>query len=128
MARMPKLKIEDVTVQIVVLGMAIIGIFLGLWYLGVFTGYIPAVEPYIIGGLLIIWGSTLLAETLYEDGGIRGLSDLTPKSMIALVVAIITLIIGLTSFFGLTIPERLLGIVAIDFLAVSILLTVELYE
>jgi hypothetical protein len=128
----PQAKITNKTVLIMILGWSFAGIIVGLYMLGVFTGYVTTIEPFLLGMYALISGLALLAETVYEAPGIKGLDDLTPRNILSLIISFVSIIVGF-AYIGLlsntyTIPTNIVPLVAIVILAVSTFMAIETRE
>jgi len=125
-----KLKVESLTVQVFAVGLAIIGIMLGLFCLGFFGQ--ASLEPYLLAVLMFIYGGACLSESIWEDG-IKSVSDLKPLNIAGIILGILAILIGVLTFTGfniaaLTMGERLMGAVSILFFALSVFIVLELFE
>jgi len=128
----PSAKITNKAVMVMILGWSVTGVIVGLYMLGVFTGYVTTIEPLLLGMYAIISGSALLCETVYEPPGIKGLDDLTPRNIVSLIIAITSIIIGI-AYIGLLsqkyiIPTNIVPVVALVIIAVSIFMAIETRE
>jgi hypothetical protein len=113
-------------------GLAIIGIMLGLYCLGFFGQ--ASLEPYLLAVLMFIYGGACLSESIWEEG-IKSVSDLKPLNIAGIILGILAIIIGILSlpFIGFSITalamgERLMGAVSILFFALSVFVILELFE
>jgi len=127
-----KLKVESTTVQVIAVGMAVMGILLGVWCLGLLGT--TTLEPYLVAILMFIYGGACLSESIWEDG-IKGLGDLTPLNIAGIILGALAIIVGIVMlpFSGITLTttvvgERVMGALAILFFALSIFLVLELFE
>ena len=127
-----KLKVESTTVQVIVVGLAIIGILLAVWCLGLLGT--ATLEPYLVAILMFIYGGALLSESIWEDG-IKSLGDFTPLNIAGIILGVLAIIVGIVMlpFTGITLTttvvgERLMGALSILFFALSIFLVLELFE
>jgi hypothetical protein len=127
-----KLKVESLTVQVFAVGLAIIGIMLGLYCLGFFGQ--ASLEPYLLAVLMFIYGGACLSESIWEEG-IKSVSDLKPLDIAGIILGILAIIIGVLNFpfvgFSITalaMGERLMGAVSILFFALSVFIVLELFE
>jgi hypothetical protein len=127
-----KLKVESLTVQVFAVGLAIIGIMLGLFCLGLFGQ--ASLQPYLLAVLMFIYGGACLSESIWEEG-IKGVSDLKPLDIAGIILGILAIIIGILnlpfvgfSITALAIGERLMGAVSILFFALSVFVVLELFE
>jgi small-conductance mechanosensitive channel len=127
-----KLKVESLTVQVFAVGLAIIGIMLGLYCLGFFGQ--ASLEPYLLAVLMFIYGGACLSESIWEEG-IKSVSDLKPLDIAGIILGILAIIIGILNlpFVGFSITalamgERLMGAVSILFFGLSVFIVLELFE
>lgn len=127
-----KLRIENSTVQIFAVGMAIFGIMLALYSLGLFGT--ASLEPYMIALVCFIYGGACLSESIWEEG-IRSVSDLKPLDIAGIIFGVLAIIVGVVylPFLGITLTasvvgERVMGALAILFFALSIFIILELFE
>jgi len=127
-----KLKVESTTVQVLAVGLAVMGILLAVWCLGLLGT--TTLEPYLVALLMFIYGGACLSESIWEDG-IKGLGDLTPLNVAGIILGGLAIVVGIITlpFTGITFPttvvgERLMGALSILFFALSIFLVLELFE
>jgi len=127
-----KLKVESATVQVIAIGLAVIGIILGCNSLGLFGAV--KYESYIIAVLMFIYGGSCLTESIWEDG-IKGVKDLTPLNVAGIILGLLAIGVGIITlpFVGIELTativgERLMGALAILFFALSVFLILELFE
>jgi hypothetical protein len=125
-----KLKVESLTVQVFAVGLAIIGIMLGLFCLGFFGQ--ASLEPYLLAVLMFIYGGACLSESIWEEG-IKSVSDLKPLDIAGIILGILAILIGILPLVGINIAtlamgERLMGAVSILFFALSVFIVLELFE
>jgi hypothetical protein len=127
-----KLRVESLTVQIFAVGLAIIGIMLGCYSLGLFGT--ASFAPYLVAVIMFIYGGACLSESIWEEG-IKELKDLTPLNVAGIVLGALAIGVGIVTlpFIGITLTattvgERLMGALSILFFALSIFLILELFE
>ena len=127
-----KLKVESLTVQIFAVGLAIIGIMLGCYSLGLFGT--ASFAPYLVAVIMFIYGGACLSESIWEDG-VKSVSDLTPLNVAGLILGLLAIGVGIVTlpFIGIeltatVVGERLMGALAILFFALSVFLILELFE
>jgi hypothetical protein len=127
-----KLKVESLTVQIFAVGLAIIGIMLGCYSLGLFGT--ANFEPYLVAVIMFIYGGACLSESIWEEG-IKELKDLTPLNVAGIVLGALAIIVGIVTlpFIGIqltatVVGERIMGALSILFFALSVFLILELFE
>jgi hypothetical protein len=125
-----KLKVESLTVQVFAVGLAIIGIMLGLYCLGFFGQ--ASLQPYLLAVLMFIYGGACLSESVWEEG-VKSVSDLKPLDIAGIILGILAIIIGILPLVGIDITtlamgERLMGAVSILFFALSVFLVLELFK
>lgn len=127
-----KLRVESTTVQVFVVGMAVFGILLGLYTLGLFGT--ATLEPYMIALICFIYGGACLSESIWEEG-IKSVGDLKPLDIAGIIFGILAIIVGIVylPFTGISLTasvvgERVMGALSILFFALSIFILLELFE
>jgi hypothetical protein len=127
-----ELKVESLTVQVFAVGLAIIGIMLGCYWLGLFGQ--AKLEPYLVAVLCFIYGGACISESVWEEG-IKGIGDLKPLDIAGIILGALAIIVGILTlpFLGVNmtatvVGERLMGALGVLFFALSIFIVLELFK
>jgi FtsH-binding integral membrane protein len=127
-----ELKVESLTIQVLVVGLASIGFLLAVWSLGLLGQTV--LQPYLIVLLMFIYGGACLSESIWENG-IKALKDLTPLNIAGIILGSLAIIVGIIMlpFTGISLTssilgERVMGALSILFLSLSVFLILELFE